>query len=144
MKNTNRITSLTWEYPSFPPRPIKREVLFSLMHEGPQIYFVNDSNEVLSKVSVNTVGFVGDGSVTNESDKIYKDVKPGESVMLDEYDMVLDSDFVLGLIIEVESEKYGKMSINSKMGKGSVPSQPLIYKDLTTPRMVNIIMKEEK
>ena len=144
MKNTNRITSLTWEYPSFPPRPIKREVLFSLMYEGPQIYFVNDSNEILNKVSANIRGFVGEGSVTNISDRIYIDVKPGESVMLDEYDMLLDSDFTLGLFIDVESNKYGKMSINSKMGKGGVPSQVRMYKDLTTPRMVDITIKEEK
>lgn len=134
-----RRKDLVWEYPEFPPRPIKRDVLFSLINISDEIYFVNASDEVLPSLTADSGGFVSDISIGNDSSIMYKNVEPGESVLLDKYDRILDSDFTLGLWIKIKSKTYGDLHINSKMGKGNVPSHVLMYKDTTSPKMVTII-----
>lgn len=133
----NRTTQLTWEFPDFPPRPIKREVIFSLMDFQGALYFVNDSEEILTSVSTESFGFVEDSSLENNPKYNYKDVKPKESVKVEQYDGYYDLDFVLGFNIYIESKKLGKIILYPPFDKGGVKAQPLLYKE-GTPRFVSL------
>jgi len=143
MVKQQRRYDLVWKYPVFPPQAIKRDVLFSLINVCDEIYFINASDEVLSFITSDNVGFVSDISVSSEHSIVYKDVQPGESILLDKYDMILDSDFTFSLWIKIESKKCGNIYIISKMGKGSIPSHVLMYKDCTSPKMVNVRKDED-
>lgn len=139
MKTPKRIKNkLTWVEPTFPPRP-KRKALFSLIAYGDELYFVNDSDEVLKRVSTESSGFFNvDNEMTvgleKNPDYSYADILPSEAVKVEEYDKVLDSDFVLGLDIFIESEKFGKIHIRPKSYKGGVQSQPLMWDDGSFPK----------
>lgn len=134
----NRTMKLKWEFPDFPPRPIKREVIFSLMNYEGGLYFVNDSDETLKTVSSNSFGFILDAAIENNLKFNYSDIKPGESVKVEEYDEYYDLDYVLGFNIYIESDNLGKIVITPPCKKGGVIAQPLLYKDRITPRFVNI------
>jgi len=134
----DRTNNLKWKFPEFPPRPIKREVLFSLMNYNGGIYFVNESDEVLKKLSNDSFGFVGEASIAGVSNYIYKDINPGESVKVEEYDDFYDLDYMLGFKLYIESEKLGKIMIKPPMAKGGVKAQALVYKDGTTPKYVRL------
>jgi len=134
----NRVTNLKWKFPDFPPRPIKREVLFSLMKYEGALYFVNGSDEVLETVSSDSFGFVGDAPLVKNPNFLYQDVKSGESVKVEEYDNYYDLDFILGFKIYIHSSSLGKIIITPPMSKGGVIAQPLFYKDGTTPRYVSV------
>ena len=133
-----RITQLKWKFPEFPPRPTKREVVFSLMDFKGALYFVNDSGETLKIVSSDSFGFVSDGVVEKNPKFIYNDVKPGESVKVEEYDEYYDLDYVLGFKIFIESNNLGQISIFPPMKKGGVIAQPLMFKDGVAPKHVSI------
>jgi len=133
----DRIMSLKWSYPDFPPRPIKRDVMFSLMSYQGGLYFVNGSEDVLDIVSSESFGFVLDSALDTKVKFHYAEVKPGESVKVEEYDDFYDLDFVLGLEIYIESKSIGKLKIKPPSGKGGVKKQELIFKDMTTPRYVS-------
>jgi hypothetical protein len=131
---------LTWIEPTYPPRP-KRKALFSLIAYGDEIYFVNDSDEILTSVSTESSGFFSvDDETTVGTEKnpgySYADVLPSEAVKVEEYDKILDSDFVLGLDVYVESKRFGKIHIRAKSHKGGVLSQPLMWEDGSFPRGV--------
>ncbi len=77
-----------------------------------ELYFVNDSNETIDFVRAKTAGFqtCDDLIVTvgsSEYSYMYEAVKPSEVVKIDEYDVYLDSDFVLQTHIEIDSPTYG-------------------------------------
>ncbi len=133
---------LTWIEPTYPPRP-KRKALFSLMeHEG-DLYFVNDSDEILAHVATESSGFFSvDDEATvgleNSTSYSYMDVHPSEAVKVEYYDMIQDSDFILGLDIFIESKKFGKLRIRAKSHKGGVQAQSLMWDDGSFPRMVHI------
>jgi len=134
----DRVTHLTFKYPEFPPRPIIREVVFSLMKYKDGLYFVNGSDEILKTVLSEGCGFVEDSALENNPSCLYKNVKPDESVKVDEYDGFYDLDFVLGLNIYIESNRYGKIEIIPLASKGGVKKQALLYGDGTTPRYVRL------
>jgi hypothetical protein len=131
-----RIMNLKWSYPDFPPRPIKRDVIFSLMYYNGALYFVNGSNEVLATVSSESFGFILSSSLENNPKFYYENVKPNESVKVEEYDDYYDLDFVLGFEIFIQSEKLGRIKIIPPMKKGGVKAQELIFSDMSTPRYV--------
>jgi len=58
----NRTINLKWEYPSFPPLTISREVLFSLMEYKGALYFLNGSDEILDVVSSDSYGLIEDST----------------------------------------------------------------------------------
>lgn len=134
----NRTTQLKWEFPEFPPRPIKREVVFSLMDFQGALYFVNDSNETLKTVCSDSFGFILDATIENNPKFNYNEVKPGESVKVEEYDGYYDLDYVLGFNIYIESVSLGKIVIIPPFKKGGVISQPLLYKDGSIPKYVSV------
>ncbi len=134
----DRTMSLKWSYPDFPPRPIKRDVTFSLMSHKDGLYFVNGSDEILDIVSSESFGFVSDSALETELKFYYEEVKPGESIKVEEHDDFYDLDFVLGFEIYIESKSLGKLKIKPPMGKGGVNEQELIFNDMTTKRYVSV------
>ena len=62
LKHNRKKNIPKWKDPEFPPRR-KRNILFWLMDEGTEngyvheIYFVNDTNEILDVVSTDNTGF---------------------------------------------------------------------------------------
>lgn len=88
-----------------------------------ELYFVNNSNETLDHVQVETVGFqtCDDDIVTVNSaghSYVYESVKSLEAVKIDEYDVYLDSDFVLQTRIKIKSPTYGVLDLSTKPEKG--------------------------
>jgi len=99
----DRINNLKFKFPTFPPRPIIREVVFSLMTCKGGLYFVNGSNEVLKTVTSDSFGFVEDSALEKNPSFLYENVQAGESVRVEEYDDFYDLDFVLGFKIYIVS-----------------------------------------
>ncbi|MEA3490975.1 MAG: hypothetical protein U9R27_03665 [Campylobacterota bacterium] len=112
-----RVDCLKWVEPTFPPRVVEREVVFSLMRygqasmHGHALYFVNGSDEVLDVVSSDIGGFTGDLLTDDNPSFLYKSVLPHQSVKVEEYDGYYDLDYVLGLDLYIESKRYGKIKI---------------------------------
>lgn len=131
-----RTMELKWSYPKFPPRSIKREVLFSLMNGKGGLYFVNGSAEVLDIVSTESFGFIEDSSLEKNPKYFYENVKPNESVKVEEYDDFYDLDLVLGFDIFIKSKSLGNIKIVPPLKKGGVIAQELIFTDMTTKKYV--------
>ncbi len=131
-----RTMNLKWSYPDFPPRPIKREIIFSLMKYKDALYFVNGSDETLDVVSSESFGFVENLSLEKNPKFLYKNIKPNESVKVEEYDDYFDLDFVLGFYLFIESKNLGKVKITPSPAKGGVVLQELLFKDMTTKKYV--------
>ena len=139
----DRTMNFKWTYPDFPPRPIEREVMFALMYYGNSLYFVNQSDEALYSVSTESFGFVEDSALINNPICLYKDVKPSESVKVEEYDGYYDLDYVLGFQLYIHSERLGKIKITPPAKKGGVQAQELLFEDMTTPRYVGFSKIED-
>ena len=134
---------------SFPKRPPK-QAMSSLMnyndgdiedkHSGvmpnTDVYFVNESDEILDEVSSEGWGFVGVSSTMNNPQFTYKSVNPGEAVKIDTFNIQTDSDFILGTTIYVTSKNIGKVKFKPKPGKGQILEQPLLWEDGSIPRYV--------
>lgn len=133
--NQDRTDKLKWKYPEFPPRPIKKEVLFSLMNCNGTLYFVNVSDETLDVVSSDSFGLIEDSALIKNPKYYYENVKPNESVKVKEYD---DLDYILGYDIYIKSKTLGNIKITPPPKKGGVISQELVYKDLTAKRYVQL------
>ncbi len=133
----------------FPKRPPKKAIL-SLMHYSDEdtvdtpsgvmsntdVYFVNESDEILDEVSSEGWGFVGVSSTVDNPQFTYKSVNPGEAVKIDTFNIQTDSDFVLGTTVYVTSKNLGKVKFKPKPGKGQIPEQPLLWEDGSVPRYV--------
>jgi hypothetical protein len=96
-----------------------RVPLFWTAISDSELYFVNNSNETLDYVRVKTVGFqtCDDDIVTVNRDGysyVYESVKPSDAVKIDEYDVYLDSDFVLQTRIKIKSPTYGVLEFSTK------------------------------
>ena len=68
--------------------------------------------------------------VQNTGSVEYKDVKPGEAVKIDAYNIVYDSDFVISFAVDVKSSSLGKRHFSSGFEKGSPPEVGLFWKPL--------------
>ncbi len=113
--------------------------VFSLARRGELLFFVNHSDKVLDYVSSEASGALatGDGDVTFADGGRYRypDVRPREAVLLDEYDMVLDSDFYIALEVHVSSAALGLWSF-STTNKGGTGSIVLLWEDgFVSPRI---------
>lgn len=100
------------------------------------LFLINDSGEVLEEVISNIYGFVtSDEDVHPFSSKAsysYKNVQPGEAVKVEEYNEMLDSDFVLGLSVQVKSNRLGEIEISIMSTKGGIGEIVLLWDTLET------------
>jgi hypothetical protein len=107
-----------------------RKPLFRLVNDNDELFFVNDSDEILHFVVSE-----GGGQITCESDvgaisnKVlkYEKVLPDEAIKLDEFDSVLDCDFVLQADVTVSSEELGIINFTTFPEKGSVSGVILLW-----------------
>ncbi len=141
MLEHRRKNNLKYVISDFPPRP-KRDILYSIMREGNEVYFINQGNEVISQVSTESYGFLTvDDTVYIPQDNPqfkYQDVQSGEGVLIENYDdSRVRNDFMLGMYIYVKNTD-SELRIDPISNKGGVQSQPLLYADGTYPRYVNI------
>ena len=99
---------------------------------GNELYFVNGSDETLEYVRVKTGGFqTCDDVIVNVSTDgysyVYEYVKPSEAVKIDEYDLYLDSDYLLQRDIEIKSPKYSVLELSTRPEKGGISEGVLMW-----------------
>ncbi len=151
---------LTWQEPSYVKDP-NRKARFSLMYyednnlidnssEVPSksyLYFVNESDEILKKVSTSSGGFFTIDSETPVSvggdDVTYDNVLPNEAVLVEQYDNFYDLDYVLGLTLYIQSDALGKLRIRAVADKGGVKPQALLFED-GSPRKYVVVQKMDE
>lgn len=108
--------------PMSPRKPDTRKPLLWLTRKLDELYLVNETGETLTRVQANTVGWItADDDVANvESNEVYeyKDVKPNEAVLVEEYDGYYDLDYVLMTGLAIESPSLGTLHLRSPGGKG--------------------------
>ena len=102
------------------------KVQFSVDRTGGKLYFLNQTAQVLDKVTNSSVGLVrtddeGGGAATSEFTISYDLVQPGEAVLLDEFDDYFDADSVIGTFIDVQVD--GEIESFSVFGKGGSGSK---------------------
>ena len=96
------------------------------------VWFVNNTNEVLTKVTTNSGGCItaDDDVVTLAPNSlIYEDVKPKEAVQIDELDMYI-ADFIIEFSVDVAAPSFGRLSLRSGAEKGGNTGATLLWKPL--------------
>jgi len=157
MEQKRLMNKLSWKEPSYAKDP-NRKALFSLMYYGGDIpsdnssgvpstsylYFVNESDEILKKVSTSSGGFITideESAVPVEGENLtYENVLPNEAVFIESYDNFYDLDYLLGVTLYIQSDKLGKLRIRSIADKGGVKPQALIFED-GLPRKYVVVQK---
>ena len=143
LKHKRFIDEFTWipidKIPSpFPagwyPRPHRKPELrkpkYWLARNGGELYFVNNTDEVLDFVSSETGGFItadDDVSCVGGPGYSYNKVMPLEAVKIEEFDGYYDLDFVIEVTIFVKSKKEGNLRIQSPSAKGGVGETVLLW-----------------
>ena len=100
-------------------------VQFSLCRVGGKLYFLNQTAQVLDKVTNTSVGIVrtddeGGGAPTSEFKVSYDMVQPGEAVLMDEFDDCFDGDCVVYAVIDVQADgNTESFSVSAKGGLGT-------------------------
>lgn len=117
-----------------PPRPAdKRRPLFWLVRDGDALYFVNDTDETLARVSSASGGFVtvddDTVSIRKSAGVAYLNVQPGEAVKVDEYDPIYDSDTLVQPQISIESPGIGRVTFFGPVEKGGVRMDAVLLWD---------------
>lgn len=102
-----------------------RKPLLWLQRAGSYLVFVNSSDQMLKRVAANFGGFFSadkDNATvsSNRADYCYDDVKPGEAVVIEEYDGRDDLDFVLETFITVTKLDGQVVKYRSPPGKGGM------------------------
>jgi len=117
-------------------KPEKRKPLLWVSRAEPiemksDVYLMNDSGEILDEVVSSTGGFASaDDEIIPASSKskfIYNNVQPGEAVKIEEYDLVFDSDFVLGISLQIKSKNFGELELNTPSVKGGIRETVLLW-----------------
>jgi hypothetical protein len=126
-------------------RPEKKKPVFYVMRKGEELYFVNDSADILSSVSNSTGGCQTlDDEVMPISSPdplyLYEKVEPGEGVKVEHYDPYWDSDYLLQLEIKVTSPTRGEI-IFRVLGKGGIDNTVLLWADGEAGKYVNMQLK---
>lgn len=95
------------------PRPEDHRIpIFWLQRSKDDLFFINDSDEVLLSVSATSSGFTTDDEAAspiqgNQPARLYQKVLPGEAVKVDQYHPVNDSDYMLNLVLDLVNTKRG-------------------------------------
>ncbi len=113
-----------------PPRkPEKRTPKYWLIRDYGDLYFINNTNDIIDFVSSSTGGFeTCDDEVLPISGKDYhyENVMPQEAVKIEGYDNYYDLDYVLQVEIIVKSEREGTLQIISPPKKGGVKKETVL------------------
>lgn len=96
-----------------------------------ELFFVNDTDEVLEHVAASTGGFItaDDAALSLEgANLVYHDVRPGEGVKVEAFDGYYDLDYVFQLGFEIVCCQ-GTWRILTGAQKGSIAEQELLWDD---------------
>lgn len=131
---------------SLPPHKKEtRRPLLWIAQEGAEMYLINATGETLDLVTAGAGGFqtIDDGvmSVSSKSRYQYEAVRPNEAVKVEEYDRVLDSDYMLQIDVEVKSAKLGYAQISTPAKKGGVGETVLLWDSGEPGKDVRITQK---
>jgi hypothetical protein len=107
-----------------------------------EIYLVNNSERVLSKVSASSGGFTShdDGVIPYSTDikYSYSDVLPGEAVLVEKLDGYYDLDHVHQLSLLIEDPVLGHVEIMTQPDKGEIRTQTLFWNEDTPSEKITI------
>ena len=107
-----------------------------------EIYLVNNSERVLSKVSASSGGFTShdDGVIPSSRDikYSYSEVLPGEAVLIEKLDGYYDLDFVHQLSLLIEDKVLGHLEILTQPDKGEIRTQALFWEEDTPSEKITI------
>lgn len=118
----------------------EKEVIFYLVSESTgsfegNVWFVNNSDEILDEVRSDCGGFAtfDDEVATMEmpNPMVYENVQPSEAVLIDTYNAMFDSDFMVCFGVAITSPSFGKnKSYSSGMSKGGNSDAVIHWKPL--------------
>ena len=143
MKEPKRITGkFTWVpmdrrkdrfgLPPPPRKAEKRTPKYWLIRDRGDLYFMNNTNDIIDFVSSSTGGFTSSDDDTLminngvDSGYHYKNVMPQEAVKIEEYDDFYDLDYVLWVEIVLKSEQEGTLQIQSPSEKGGIKKEAVL------------------
>lgn len=103
-----------------------RKPLYRLERLDGELYFVNDSHEMLKSVSSKrmAVWATGDDELAkvpidcSQAQCSYMDVQPGEAVKIDEFDAVTDSDFLIQTDLTIKFTSSGGLTFRTRGVRG--------------------------
>ena len=125
-----------------PRKPELRIPILWLVRDGGELYLVNLSAESLDVVSTASGGFqtVDDdvASITSNNGYTYKNVKPDFAVKIEEYDGYYDLDYVLQVVLTIQSKNLGTIEILSSPEKGGVEETVLLWDNGEAGKNVSI------
>jgi hypothetical protein len=102
-----------------------------LVRDGGELYLVNSSVETLDEVSAESGGFqtVDDDvvSITSNDGYTYKNVKPNFAVKIEEYDGYNDLDYILQVVVTIQSTNLGTIEILTLPAKGGVGETVILW-----------------
>jgi hypothetical protein len=98
------------------------------------VWFVNNSEETLDSVENASGGFATFddevATMTLNSPKVYRDVRPGEAVAVDTHDVMFDGDFLVQFGVTIVSPSLGHLTLEGTLDKGGHPNETLAWKPL--------------
>lgn len=120
-----------------PRRPELRQPLYRLEREGSELYFVNDSAEMLKSVSSDCAAMLamGDDELgqvpvdCSQAQHSYRDVQPGEAVKIDEFDAIADFDFFIQTELKFESAVHGLLRFRTPGQRGGCAGDVVLLWD---------------
>ncbi|MEX1196327.1 MAG: hypothetical protein WEB57_00505 [Pseudohongiellaceae bacterium] len=105
-------------------------------------YLVNATGETLDQVIADVGGCitVDDDAlpVTSESPYTYRNVANGEAVKVEHFDGYYDLDYLLQIVLEIQSPTLGRVIILTPPEKGGVGELVLLWEDGAAGRHVSI------
>lgn len=118
-----------------PPRKAEtRTPRLWLARRAGELYLVNESDEVLERVSASPYGWLRIGHQEGVAllDQptpwvTYQDVPQGAAVKVEEYDDFYDLDFDLGMCLEVRTQTLGCMELQTPLSRGGVQETVLLW-----------------
>lgn len=133
----------------FPPRkPDHRKPIFRTVRQsaeegrGSDLFLVNHSGASVKTIKVFSTSFVTvDDSAYSSIDEqgvTYYDIPDGSAVKIDQYDDYYDLDYVIGFVLEIESETLGKYQINYIGDKGGVKDIVILWDTGEVNRSVSL------
>jgi len=119
-----------------------RRPLLWLAREGNELYLVNSSQETLDLVVARTGGFqtVDDDclTVSSENKYKYKNIQPNNAVKVEEFDGFYDLDYVLQVVINIQSKNMGCIKILTPPEKGGIGEIVLLWDTMENGNHVSI------
>lgn len=118
-----------------PPRKAEtRTPRLWLARRAGELYLVNESEEVLERVSASPIGWLRIGYEESVAPLdqpargvVYSDVPSGVAVKVEEYDDFHDLDFDLGVDLEIHSQEMGRVEFQTPLTRGGVQETVLLW-----------------